>query len=277
MNYIKHLTGFFDKVAKDRILNPTHVSLYIALFQFWNCNRFKNPISISRDEVMRISKISSKATYHKCLKNLHSLGYINYEPSYNPFKGSQVYLFNLSDELKPMPKNEKNTSSNNIPVSKLVDEQAINKSCTSSETSTEQALVSYINNTNIPNISNNLKIVNLDEQAKNFKNDDVFLKNETAEEKEKSSAKKEKENIPKIEEVKFYFLNQNFPELEAIKFFNYFSSNGWLVGGKTPMVDWQASAQNWILNAPKFISNEPQSNRAKHLNTGTDKDYSEPL
>jgi hypothetical protein len=71
-------------------------------------------------------------------------------------------------------------------------------------------------------------------------------------------------------------LENNFPEIEAIKFFNYFSSNGWLVGGKTPMVNWQAAAENWILNAPKFISNE-QPNRAKHLNTGTDKDYSEPL
>jgi replication initiation and membrane attachment protein DnaB len=81
MNYIKHLTGFFEKVAVDKALNPTHVSLYMSLFQFWNCNRFKNPISISRDELMRISKISSKATYHKCLKNLHSLGYIKYEPS----------------------------------------------------------------------------------------------------------------------------------------------------------------------------------------------------
>ena len=99
MNYIKHLTGFFDRVAKDKLLNPTHVSLYMSLFQFWNCNRFRNPISISRDEVMRISKISSKATYHKCLKNLHSLGYINYEPSYNPFKGSHVYLFNFSNIL----------------------------------------------------------------------------------------------------------------------------------------------------------------------------------
>ena len=95
MNYIKHLTGFFEKVAIDKTLNPTHVSLYIALFQFWNCNRFKNPISITRDEMMRISKICSKATYHKCLKNLHSLGYINYEPSYNPFKGSHVYMFNF--------------------------------------------------------------------------------------------------------------------------------------------------------------------------------------
>ena len=279
MNYIKHLTGFFEKVATDKSLNPTHVSLYMSLFQFWNCNRFKNPISISRDEVMRISKISSKATYHKCLKNLHSLGYINYEPSYNPFKGSHVYLFNFSDDLKPIPKNEKTAIPKNEPVFELVNEQVVNKlytgSGTSIETGTEQALVSYINNTNIPNNSNDLKVVNLDEQAKNFEIDDRFLKNETAE-KEKKLREKKKDLTPTIENVKAYFLENNFPELEAIKFFNYFSSNGWLVGGKTPMVNWKAAAQNWILNAPKFISNE-QPNRAKHLNTGTDKDYSEPL
>ena len=279
MNYIKHLTGFFEKVATDKTLNPTHVSLYMSLFQFWNCSRFKNPISISRDEVMRISKISSKATYHKCLKNLHSLGYINYEPSYNPFKGSHVYLFNFSDDLKPIPKSDKKISTNSEPVFELVNELVVNKHCTSSGTGTEQALVSYINNTNIPNISNDLKIANLDKQAKKFENDDGFLKNVGTEKKEKSSAKKEKVyvNVPTIENIKAYFQQQEFPELEAIKFFNYFSSNGWLVGGKTPMVDWRASAQNWILNAPKFISNEPQSNRAKHLNTGTDKNYSEPL
>ena len=76
---------------------------------------------------MRISKISSKATYHKCLKNLHSLGYINYEPSYNPFKGSHVYLFNFSDDLKPIPKNEKTTMPKNEPVFELVNEQVVNK------------------------------------------------------------------------------------------------------------------------------------------------------
>ena len=283
MNYIKHLTGFFEKVAIDKTLNPTHVSLYVALFQFWNCNRFKNPISISRDEVMRISKISSKATYHKCLKNLHSLGYINYEPSYNPFKGSHVYLFNFSDDLKPIPKSKKTTIPKNEPVFELVNEQVMNmfytSSGTSDETGTEQALVSYINNTNIPN---DLKIANLDEQAKNFENEDSFLEKEKVETNdfvipsavEVSHFEKSK---PTIENVKDYFLEQNFLEIEAIKFFNYFSSNGWLVGGKTPMVDWQAAAQNWILNAPKFISNEQQSNTAKHLNTGTDKDYSEPL
>ena len=294
MNYIKHLSGFFDKVANDKTLNPTHVSLYMSLFQFWNCNRFKNPISISRNEVMRISKISSKATYHKCLKNLHALGYINYEPSHNPFKGSHVYLINFSEELKPMLKKDRNLSSNSEPVFGLVTERVMNQPFTSNETGTEQVVVPYINNTNIPNISNNLKIANLDEQAKKFQDDDEFLKNETTEKKEKNSAKKEKEFLvtssvssraqsmdekPSIENVKFYFLNQNFPELEAIKFFNYFSSNGWLVGGKTPMVNWQAAAQNWILNAPKFRHNTDTTpmDRAKHLNVANDKDYSEPL
>ena len=294
MNYIKHLTGFFEKVAIEKALNPTHVSLYMSLFQFWNCNRFKNPISISRDEVMRISKISSKATYHKCLKNLHSLGYINYEPSYNPFKGSHVYLFNFADDLKPIPKNEKSTVTKNEPLFSLVNEQVVNKFCTSTgtstETGTEQALVSYINNTNIPNNSNDLNIVNLDEQANFFEIDNVIARHETileienVEEKEKKLPEKKKNEFvtssaaekPSIDNVKGYFLEHNFPELEAIKFFNYFSSNGWLVGGKTPMVNWQASAQNWILNAPKFVSNE-QPNRAKNLNTGTDKNYSEPL
>ena len=283
MNYIKHLTGFFEKVAIDKTLNPTHVSLYIALFQFWNCNRFKNPISINRDEVMRISKISSKATYHKCLKNLHSLGYINYEPSYNPFKGSHVILFNFSEDLKPLPKSERKPK--NEPLNELVSEQALNKSCTSSETGTEQAVVPSINYINNTNILNDKNVSNLEKLTKNFEEiNNSDLKNEI-EEKEKSSAKKEKEIIvtssivekPTIENVKSYFQENNFPEQEAQKFYNYFKSVGWLVGGKTPMVDWQAAAQNWMINAPKFISNAEQPNRAKQLNTSTDKDYSEPL
>ena len=296
MNYIKHLTGFFEKVVLDKTLNPTHVSLYMALFQFWNCNRFKNPISINRDEVMRISKISSKATYHKCLKNLHSLGYINYEPSYNPFKGSHVILFNFSDDLKPVPKSERKLK--NEPHFEQVNEQALNKSCTSSETSTEQAVVPSINYINNTNLLNKKYISNLEKQAKNFEeinnsSDKIVIPSEVeGTQKEKSSAKKEKDESchtelvevshnqksnPVLEEVKTYFQENNFPEQEAQKFFNYFKSVGWLVGGKTPMVDWQAAAQNWMINAPKFISNAEQPNRAKNLNTTTDKDYSEPL
>lgn len=277
MNYIKHLTGFFEKVVIDKALNPTHVSLYMALFQFWNCNRFKNPISINRDEVMRISKISSKATYHKCLKNLHSLGYINYEPSYNPFKGSHVILFNFSEDLKPAPKSERKLK--NEPLIEPVSEQALNKSCTSRETGTEQAVVPSINYINNTNSSNEKNVANLNEQAKKFEEiNNEYLKNENLKE-EKSSAKKEEKIQPTIDEIKTYFQENNFPELEAQKFFNYFSSVGWLVGGKIPMIDWQAAAQNWIINSVNFNHNTDTTptNRPQHLNTTTDKNYAEPL
>ena len=87
--------------------------------------------------------------------------------------------------------------------------------------------------------------------------------------KKKSCAKKRKTKIrnsnfstnskvqiekPNIEEIKSYFLQETFPEVEANKFFNYFSSIGWLVGGKSPMVDWKAAAQNWMLNSIKVQS-----------------------
>lgn len=275
MNYIKHLTGFFDKVTKDRLLNPTHISLYIALFQFWNCNRFKNPISISRDEVMRISKIASKATYHKCLKELHMQGYIKYEPSYNPFKGSHVFLFNFSEDLKPLSKNNP-ASSKTEPLA----EQVLNKSQVGTDTGAErvngQALVPSINNTNKSNIINIENALNRQAPEEKIEKEISDFKIVDAPKEKKSSAKKKESPIPALADVLAYFIEKDFPELEANKYFNYFQSTGWLVGGKTPMADWQAAARNWMLNAPKYVTNE-RTDRAAQLDTSGTKDYSEPL
>jgi hypothetical protein len=146
MNYILQLSGFFQKVASDNRLNPTHVSLYMAIFQFWNSERFQNPVSISRQELMRISKISAKATYHKCIKDLHTYGYIQNLPSFNPFKGSLVYLFDMQSSAKLVTTHDH----------------------TNIETSIEQALAPYINKENILNLNNE----NDDTQPKN----DIVLK-----------------------------------------------------------------------------------------------------
>ena len=172
MNYIKHLTAFFERIILDHTLNPTHISLYIALFQHWNVNRFQNPISITRDEIMRISKICSKATYHKCMRELHDKGYVKYEPSFNPFRGSMVHLFNFSEDLKPVQKK----ASINQKILPLAG-QVVNKYQTSDKTTNEQALVPSINNTNKPNISNNS---NLGEQTQNFENENILSKEKTA-------------------------------------------------------------------------------------------------
>src|SRR5690554_4853990 len=93
VNYIAHLNAFFMTIAKDTRLNPTHISLYMALFNYWNINRFPKDFIIIRDEVMKLSKIGSKSTYHRCLKQLDSWKYIQYIPSHNSFKGSRIRLF----------------------------------------------------------------------------------------------------------------------------------------------------------------------------------------
>lgn len=137
MNYIKHLNAVFQQFYMDSRLNPTHVSLYMALFQFWNINRFPEKFYINREEVMTMAKIGSKATYHRCLKSLTDWNYIIYLPSHNPFKGSQIKMLKFG------------TSSNTTIET---------TTGTSHEQVVEQALVPYLNiNKQIEN-NNKLKL-----------------------------------------------------------------------------------------------------------------------
>ncbi|WP_310559180.1 transcriptional regulator [Flavobacterium sp.] len=265
MNYIKHLTGFFEKVTYDFDFNPTHISLYIAMFQAWNLNRFINPISITRDELMRISKISSKATYHKCIKELTEKGYIIYKPSFNPYKGSTAEIINLDYYTKPMTKKLANKLKNEQLV-----EQEVNKQCTS----TEQVYI----DTNNANISNSINDINNQSQQiekLNFQPD--FTSEHQSKKKLREKKRYNPDDIPPIfEEVQKYFIEKNGTIQEAEKFFNYYTSKGWLVGGNSKMKDWKASARNWILNTEKFKPKNTQP-QANHLHTSNHKNYGEPL
>src|SRR5690606_29939723 len=77
---------------KDTRLNQTHISLYMALFQYWNINRFTKDFYINREETMKMAKIGSKTTYNRCLQNLNDWKYIIYFPSHNPYRGSRVKM-----------------------------------------------------------------------------------------------------------------------------------------------------------------------------------------
>ena len=281
MNYIKHLSGFFNKIVHDTDLNPTHVSLYMALFQSWNLNRFQNPISITRNEVMRISKIFSKATYHKCVNELHQKGYINYEPSHNPFKGSLIWVIELEANELPQTKKEQRSAKNRQPIEHPI-EQVVNKQQTSTLPTARQALVpsiNNINNTNTSNSANGHTLENLNENE----NLEVQIKSTADKKKKKFREKKEKvmaEIIPpKLEDVKIYFISMNTDENEAERFFNHFQSNGWLVGGKSKMKNWQASAKNWIMNLQSFIPIQIAAATPVpgNLKTSNQKKYDEPL
>lgn len=290
MNYIRHLTGFYDKIQQDERLNPTHISLYLALFQFWNINHFQNPISISRNEMMRLSKISALGTYHKCIKELQNFGYIEYIPSFNPYKGSLVNLYNFENsEVQNL--NKRNTKK------RTTIEQEVNQHHIKNDTANRQALIPSINNTNISN-TNNKTIVSTPETviARNEakRNDEAISGSHIAipkivQQNEESVSTYNHQPTtkfcpPNISEIQMYFAEKDAPSEEAEKFFNHYESNGWLVGGKSKMKNWQAAARNWLLNAKKFqnnaktvILNEVKNLKPNHLNASVNKSYQEKL
>lgn len=75
--------------------------------------------------------------------------------------------------------------------------------------------------------------------------------------------------IPPTEQsIKDFFRSIESTDKEASRFFNHYTSNGWLVGGKSPMFDWQASARKWTSNTTNIRSTAKLNQNKK---------YDEPL
>lgn len=83
---------------------------------------------------MEFSKIDSKSTYYRCIKELSCWSYLLYTPSHNPFKVSRIKMLNFGTS----------------------NEQVLYLSSTKIKTSTGQALVSI--NKHIQNIENSKNI-----------------------------------------------------------------------------------------------------------------------
>ncbi|MBT0549876.1 hypothetical protein [Riemerella anatipestifer] len=124
---------------------------------------------------------------------------------------------------------------------------------------------------------------------KEFNENDIVIASETKqsyEAQEKEKLREKKFIKPDLSEVKMYFAEKDAPAEEAEKFFNHYESNGWLVGGKSKMKNWQAAARNWLLNSKKFnnviastAKQSPAQNslKANHLTATTNKSYQEKL
>jgi hypothetical protein len=46
---------------------------------------------------MKLGKIKSFGTYHRCIKELHLAGFIVYSPSYDAYKGSLVEIIDFDN------------------------------------------------------------------------------------------------------------------------------------------------------------------------------------
>ena len=89
------LTTFYEVVCADPRIGATHISLYMAFFQRWQANQFKNPIVFTSREIMPLAKIDSRTTFHRCLRDLVEGGYIRYIPSCDPVVKCLVFLNKL--------------------------------------------------------------------------------------------------------------------------------------------------------------------------------------
>ncbi|MDE3181931.1 MAG: hypothetical protein KGM16_00820 [Bacteroidota bacterium] len=102
-----NLPEFYEAIANDVRIGPTHICLYVALLNEWvmacandaivperNVLMKKDSIPLDRNVLMKNARISRR-TYHKCMRELHEYGYIRYEPSSNPCLRSRVYLKRL--------------------------------------------------------------------------------------------------------------------------------------------------------------------------------------
>lgn len=89
------IIGSLRALSSDQRINVWHVDFYCAVLQLWHSNGFKNPVPVTRRKILDLSHIGNIVTYHKCLRELEQFGYIRYEPSYHPRRGSRMYLLLL--------------------------------------------------------------------------------------------------------------------------------------------------------------------------------------
>lgn len=227
VNYIQHMNGLYIRLYEDDRLNPSHVSIYFALFKYWNLNRFQNPFSVARYEIMKLAKVKSPNTYSKCIKDLMKWEYLTYEASHNPYQGSRFSLVNY---------------------------------CTSTSANNGQPLIQGYSKNGRPLSSTYSK------------NGRALIPSKTY----KLNSINERENLLTQDLTIEFFLSENSVKEEAQKFWNHYESNGWLIGGKTPMVDWQSSARNWIIRSKELNKNEVVQ-KMDYLHTTSKKNYNESL
>ncbi|MCU7550392.1 hypothetical protein OCK74_14825 [Chitinophagaceae bacterium LB-8] len=301
MNYILHLNNFLERVKADPSLSPLHVSLYMALFHYWNINRFGNPFPVYREDLMQLSKIGSKNTYHKCIRELNDAGFILFYPAPAKYLPVAVSMIRFDREI------EKNS------YQQLDMFSPKSGTCKASSTSTENDTrqVPLLGSASIKNDTRQVSKVVLLYKHINFKQLNSVCNTPTKKnkknnvEKKKSNTssvtpkqQKQKENKapraenpkltlkpptqkkrqeragPTLPEVETFFRQHNYPLSEAQKFFYYNQGKAWMISETLPVTDWKSIAHKWMLNTKTQKQNNDPT---QYLHTSRNKNYSEPL
>lgn len=222
---------------------------------------------------MKMSRIGSKNTYYKSLRQLHQSGYIIQHISskisiihldkkeekdlqqldlFNP-ENEAANTTNLSDSMCPKSGTDyPHSSENACPKCGTETVPHLSRDCPKNGTKT------------VPHLGHLIKHIN----SKHINEENSHAKNceENSEEEKINGLPR----VPLLGHVESFFQQNNYPVTEAQKFFHHYQSNGWLIAGKTKMKDWQASAHKWMLNVKDFMPPNIHD-------LDNNKDYSQPL
>lgn len=284
------------KANQDDRLSPTHMSLYHSLFQLWNLNHFKNPIFVNRIVLSRYSKIGSNHTLYKCLKELSEYGYIHYEPSFSPQRNSSVKMVTLYSSpnevvttYAEIAQVSENTYVENAQVTHHTyaeSAQVKGGTCVESAQVDDKMNVESASNlckidiaacakmhSYIDNIyTEDIKSESTHSLRENQTSQNLQLKSVALKRKKVAQKKENKFKPPELEIIIDFFIQNGFESNEGKKFYYHYQSNGWKVGGKSAMSDWQSAAMKWMLNFEQFKKDIPNK-----TTLNLDKDYGEPL
>ncbi|GAA4275703.1 hypothetical protein [Aquimarina mytili] len=250
MNYIKLLNAAFEKFYFDDRLNPTHISLYMALFQEWNSSRFMNEFFVNRRELMRVAKIGSKSTYHRCIVDLDTWQYLSYFPSNNPYKGSKIKMAIIGTSDEPV------AGQYNPILEQLAEQYHPRGVPLEGHHHPKNGQVVYqhrpiggqalVSNTNNNKQENNIK------QPKGR------------------------------QAVILFFEEKGFDSDEGKKFYEHYADREWQTSDGKPIRDWRSLATNWM-DRTELFEEENKSNKKEvsqikdNLRTTKNKDYGQPL
>ncbi|BAO55252.1 hypothetical protein [Nonlabens marinus] len=250
MNYIKLLNAAFSTFYFDDRLNPTHISLYMALFQEWNSSRFMNEFYVNRRELMRVAKIGSKSTYHRCIVELDSWQYLSYFPSNNPYKGSKIKMAIIGTSDEPV------VGQYNPILEQLAEQYHPRGVPLEGHHHPKNGQVVY--------------------QHRPI--DGQVLVSNTNNNKQENNIKQPKGR----QAVILFFEEKGFDADEGKKFYAYYADREWKTSDGKPIRDWRSLATNWM-DRTELFEEENKSNKKEvsqikdNLRTTKNKDYGQPL
>ncbi|MBL7967409.1 MAG: hypothetical protein JNK09_10430 [Prolixibacteraceae bacterium] len=309
MNYIRQLNGFFARLDQDKRMSSYHISLYFALFQQWNEQRFAEQFTITRGETMELSRLGSLNTYARCMKELTEWGYIRYNPSSNLHAGSRVTCIRFDTAGDTASDTASDTGTENDTAGGTASDTASSTSIrndtarntttdTTRSTDTSSDLKSDTGSSTAGDTARDTGIENdtAGDTARNTASDTPFInitnKNKQEESSKRNSKEKDSEEgetpnkiietktrIPEFEVIKHFFEQNQSSTDEAQKFYARYQSSGWKTGDMKAIVSWQAVARKWIENNQNNQTDEREhnQNRTGKLSVTVNKNYHEPL